>query len=235
MAYDVYFVVVFYFLVVALADGEEELVVVAAVEGVAYGEHVVAHLAAYAGGLIVDGYALFIDFAAAVRVLAEVEQFGGEAVADVDHGGGYYLFLLEKLHYVETWLGLEEAFEYVVVSVEVGLEGGVGLEGYFLAFEDDEAGVGAAEVTADADEVVDLCAFAIGDLGWIDLTDGGDVDDETHAAGGGVAASEIYIVAFAAETDASVELFEGFDAEPIAYTDGYQHLGGLGIHGGDVA
>ena len=55
-----------------------------------------------------------------------MEQFAGQSVAYVDHGGGDYLFFGKELDDVGAWLGFQVAFQHVVVAVEVGFEVGVG-------------------------------------------------------------------------------------------------------------
>ena len=62
------------FLVIFLGNGEKELVVLAAVERVAERNQVLAYLLADVRGLVVDGDVVFVDFASAGRVFADVEQ-----------------------------------------------------------------------------------------------------------------------------------------------------------------
>ena len=110
------------FLVIFLGNGEKELVVLAAVERVAERNQVLAYLLADVRGLVVDGDVVFVDFASAGRVFADVEQLACESVADVDHAGGHDIPFAELGYDVETRFRFEVSFEHVVVAVEVGLE-----------------------------------------------------------------------------------------------------------------
>ena len=87
----------------------------------------------------------------------------GEALADIGHRRGHHALLRQGLDDVHAGLGLEEAFQHIVEAVQVGLEVGVGLVGDLLPLEHQQAGVGAAQVAADADEVVVLGTVAVGD------------------------------------------------------------------------
>ena len=235
VADDVYFLAAFDFFVVFLVDGEKEFVVLATIEGVTDGEHVLAHLGTDAGGLVVDGQAFFVDLATALGLFADVEEFAGETVADINHGGGDNFFFGKKFDDIGAGFGFEVTFEDVVVAVEVGFEIGVGLEGDFFAFKDEEAAVGAAEVAADADEVVELGTAAVGDFVAVGFTDGRDGDDHAEAAARGVATDEVDIVAFAAETYAGVEFFQRLDGETVADGHADKNLARGGVHGADVA
>ena len=59
-------------------SGEEELVIVAAVEGL------------FEGGARAEGNGCSVEFGVEVGFFAEVEQVGGEAVADVNAGRGEF-------------------------------------------------------------------------------------------------------------------------------------------------
>ena len=225
----------FHFLIVTLGDGEEQFVVLAPVESVAQWYHIFAYLLADARGLVVDGDVLFIDFAAAGGLFADVEQFAREAVADVNHAGGHDATFAEFGYDVESRFGLEVALEHVVVAVEVGLRGGVGLIGGLFAFEYEQTRVGAAEVAGAADEVVAFGAVAIDNLVLVGCAYGGHGDYQAAAARGGVASDEIDVVAFAATADAVVEFFDSLDRISVADGDADENLQRDAVHGGDIA
>ena len=153
-----------YDVVLGQGHGEEELVVFAAVEG-AGGD---VHVELFGGycGLVVEGYAFFVDAAAAVAGFADVLELAAESVGDVYHRGGDDACLTQSLYDVVSGFGLHLAFEEVFFACKFGLGYGVDelvggaacalclFVGFFdllvvdgfLAFEYLESHVGCAEV-----------------------------------------------------------------------------------------
>lgn len=107
--------------------------------------------------------------------------------------------------------------------------------GDFFAFKNQEAGVGATEVSGAADEVITLGTAAIDNLVFVGSTDGSYGDDHATAAGCGVAADEIDIVAFAATADAVIQFLDSLDGIAVADGDADKNLQGDAVHGGNVA
>lgn len=218
--------------VVGQGHGEEQLVVLAAVEGAGEGRKV--ELFADEGRLVIDGDALLVDTAAYAALLADVEQFGGEAVADVHHGGGADAGLGEAAYDVGPRFGLELPFEDVFLAGEVGLRRAVSAEDALLAFEYLQSGVGRAEVSAHADEVGGACAAAVDDAVGRGFAQAGDADGQPREGRGRVAAHDVHGVALAAEAHAGVERFDVFQGEAFAQGQRYGHLPWRAVHGADV-
>ena len=160
--------------VVGERDGKQEFVVLSAGEGAHRGVHV--EFLGHAEGLVVDGDFVLVDAASQSGVVADVEDFGGEAVGDVHHGGGLDFFVAQDADDVTPGLGLELAFEDVLVAGEVGLDVGVGVEHGLFPFQQLEAHVGGSEVAAHADEVVLAGGVAVDDVGLVGLADDGDTE-----------------------------------------------------------
>ena len=110
--------------------GEEQFVVFASVKG--GGDEVHVEFLGHGGCLVVDGYALFVDAAPGMALRTDVQQFGGEAVGDVHHGGGHDSGLVEFGHDVFAGLGFQLSFEQVFVSFEGGFEFGFAGKGQVL-------------------------------------------------------------------------------------------------------
>ena len=106
-----------YLLVVANGDGEQQLVVLAAIQGAGGDVHV--QFLGHHRRLVVDGDLLLEDAAAYMALLADVHEFGGESVADVHHGGRTDAGLAQALDDVAAGLGLQLALEEVFLAGEV--------------------------------------------------------------------------------------------------------------------
>ena len=113
---------ILYLLVVANGYGKQQLVVFASVESAGGDVHV--QLLGHHGRLVVNGNLLLEDATAHVRLLADVQQFAAEAVADVHHGCGTDAGFAQALDDVATSLGLQLALQEVLLAGEVGLEVG---------------------------------------------------------------------------------------------------------------
>lgn len=71
------------FLVVFLIDGEEEFVVLSAIEGA--GNDIEVHLLGHGSRLVVDWEFVGIDGATHLALSADVQEFAGESVRDIHH------------------------------------------------------------------------------------------------------------------------------------------------------
>ena len=209
--------------------GEEELVVFASVEGC--GDEVHVELFGHGRGLVVDGYAVFVDAAAGVALVADVQELGGEPVRYVHHGGGEDVVPGEFCDDVFAGFGLELAFEEVFASFECGLEVFVACEYFFFSFEELQPHVGGSEISAYAYEVVFFGSVAVDDFACVAFADAGDADGEPSEGGGCVASDKVYSVYVAGELEAGVEFFEVFDGEALGYAQRQGELLGLPVHG----
>ena len=236
------------FLVIAYGNGEEQFVVLATVEGAGGDVHI--HLLGHDGGLVVDGDVLLIDAAADARLFADMHEFGGETVADVHHGGGTDACLAEFLDDVATGLGLELALQKVFLTAEVGLEMGEFLQSALvalllgllhllvihtlLALEQLESHIGGSEVATDTDEIGVLGSVTINDILFLGLSDTGDRDGQSCIGRGGVTADDIDVPLVAGQFEASIELLEILDREPLADGQRDGDLAGRAVHGEHV-
>ena len=98
--------------------GEQQLIVLAAIEGAGGDVHV--QLLGHDSCLVVDGQLLLVDATSGLTLFADVEQFGGEPVADVDHGSGVYAGLSQLLDDVAPRLRLQLPLQQVLLAGEVG-------------------------------------------------------------------------------------------------------------------
>lgn len=213
--------------VLGKGDGEEEFIVLAAVQRA--GGYVHVQLLGHDGGLIVEGDALLVDAAAGVALGADVRQLAAQPVADVHHAGGAYARLAQTFDDVAACLGFQLAFQDIFLAREVGLEidavgvvaGFLGLVPLlvingFLAFQELEAHIGGTQVAADADEVRGLGAVAVDDVLLSRFAQYGDADGHACEAAGGVSANEVHAVLFTSQAHAVVQRFDVLDAESFA-------------------
>ena len=224
------------FFVIRQGEGEEQLVVLATVEGA--GGDVEVELFGRNGGLVVNGDALLVDAAPHVALRADVEQLAGEAVADVHHGRGLEPGVVERLDDVAAGFRFELTLQNVFLAAEVGLSSRFGavlsLEGLFFTFQELQAHVGRTEVTADADEVGVLGSVAVDDVLLGRIADAGEAQGHTGERRGGVAAYEVDAVALAGQLNAGVEGFGVFNAEALAQGQADEELARGGVHGIEV-
>ena len=235
--------------VVGKGDGEQELVVLASVEGT--GGDVQVELLSRSGCLVVERNPFLVDAAPCVALAADVHQFAAESVADVHHRGGTDACLGECLDDVASGFWLELTLEQVFFAREVGLDVAQALQhllvallsGFsnllvvdgFLAFEQLQAHVGGSQVARNADEVVLPGSVAIDDIRWASLADGSDADGKPCEAAGRVASHDVDVVFLARKPHACIEFLNVLDGEPLADGQRDGDLLGRGVHGVDVA
>ena len=156
-----------YLLVVADGDGEQQFVILAAIEGTGGDIHI--HLLCHHGRLVVDWDVFLVDVASHARLLADMQEFGGETVADIHHRGGTDARLTEFLDDVATSLGLQLALQQVFLAAKIWLEMCQFFEGTFVstlfrifhllvvdrlfALQQLESHVGSTEIAGNADKV----------------------------------------------------------------------------------
>ena len=157
---------VLHLFVVGKTDGEEQFVVVAAIEGAGRDVHV--EVFGHRRRLIIQGDALFVHLTADVTLLADVKQLRREAVGNVNHRGGQDVGLLQQLDDVPPGLRLELSLQQIFLAGEIGLERHLRfvlthlLFVYrLLAFQHLQAHIGCAQVARHTDEVSVLGATAI--------------------------------------------------------------------------
>lgn len=218
-------------------NGEEQFVVLAAVEGASADVHV--EFFGSDGCLVVERQPFLVDAAACARCGADVEQFGRKSVADVHHGRGADAGFAQGMYDVAPCFGFEQPFEQVFASAEVGLcRFGVvcraGIEHRLFALHELEAHVGGAEVAADADEVGVLGSVAVDDVFIACFADAGDADGQSGERGRCVAADQVDSVLVAGQAQSRVEVLEVFDGEAAAHGDAHHDLPGSAVHGIDI-
>ena len=184
---------VFHSLMIADGHSEEQFIVLTAVEG-ASGDIEVEFLCHHRS-LIVDGDILLEDAASHMTLMADMEEFATESVADIHHSGGFHSRNFEFLDDVSSCLCLQLSLEQVFLTYKVGLEMAQFLECTFvtllhclfhllivhrlLAFEELESHICRTEVARHAHEVGFLSPVAIYDVVLVGLTDTGDTDGES--------------------------------------------------------
>ena len=104
---------------VANGNGEQQFIVLTAVEGTGGDVHL--HLLSHDGRLIVDGQFLLEDATAAATLLADMHELGGEAIADIHHGSGTDASLAQLLNDVATGFCLQLSLQQILLATEVGL------------------------------------------------------------------------------------------------------------------
>ena len=214
--------------------GEEEFVVLAAVEGAGGDVHI--QFLGCRGCLVIERYALLVEAAAHAGGFADVEHFGGKAVADVDHRRGAHAGFSEAFHDVAARLGLEEAFQEILAPFEVGLRrfglcGGAGVEHHLFALHELQAHVGSTEVAAHADEVCVACAAAPHDVVQPRRTDAREAQSQARERGGGVAAHDVYVIILGGEAYAGIEFLDVLHREAARKGDAHDELARRAVHG----
>ena len=232
LACNIYIWQVFYLIHIIRVDGEEQFVVLAAAQGA--GDRVEFKLQGLHLGIRVNGHAAFLQEDAHAGLLADVEQLGGDAVGNIDHGGGHQAVLFEALDHIASGFRFELPADEVVVPFQLGLYAGAGQVDLLFAFQDLQAEVGGAHVAGDADEVAHAGAAAVGELVLFALPDGRHADDQAAGGGGRVAAHKVDIVDPAGGADAVVDLVQRFHGETVGQGDGDGDLFRLRVHGVDV-
>ena len=249
MSYHTDALQVFHLLIVAYTHGEEQLVVLAAVQRA--GGHVQIQLLGHHGGLVVDGQVLFVDAAAATALVADVQQLAAQTVADVHHRRGADAVLTQQLDDVAAGLALQLTLQQVFLPGKVGLKlhqlvqllamalaAGLGhlliVDG-FLALQQLQAQIGGTEVAAHTHQVGVLGAVAVHDVVLCCLTDTGDTDGQSGERGSGVAAHYVHAPFVAGHAQALVEVVQVFHLESLAQRYAHQHLTGGAVHGEDIA
>ncbi len=230
-------------------DGEEQLVVLAAVEGAC--GHVHVQFLGHRGRLVVKRDALLIHTAAHVALCADVQQLAAQAVADVYHAGGVYAGLAQRLDDVAARLGLQLPLKQVLTPAHVGLE--ILQAGQFLlvarlaclgqllvidgtlALEQLQAHVGGTQVTAHTDEVGVARAVAAHGVGGAGLAYRGDTDGQARETAGGVTAHDIHMVLGACLPHAAIELCDVLYLEAAADGQAHGYLAGRSAHGVHIA
>ena len=207
--------------------GEEQLIVLAAVESC--GDDVEVHLLGRHGRLVVERYALLIDAAAHVALVADMQRLAAETVADVNHGRGQNALGGQCLHDVAPRLGAQLALEQVLSSGKVGFEGRqcgrvlpflsrlaqqLVIDG-FLSLEQLQAHVCSPEVAADTDEVVDLRSAACHLLSGFHVAYACDADGQSRERRGSVAANDVASAALACVAHAGIERLQILNAEAL--------------------
>ena len=134
----------FYLLMIVEGHGEEKFIILSAVESCGHEIH--SEFFGHDCSLVVNGDTVLIDAAAGVALLADVEEFGAEAVADIHHGCGDYAGLVELLDNVAACFRFELTLHEIFLAVELGDE--VFLSGgrHFLAFEELQSHIGCSEI-----------------------------------------------------------------------------------------
>ena len=100
--------------------------------------------------------------------------------------------------------------------------------------QEQEAGVGGAEVARDADEFVLVGAGAAGEAVGFDGAEGGEAEGEARNGGGDVEAGDVELVEVAAGAQAGEEFFDGLDGEAVGDGDIDRKLRRCGVHGEEV-
>ncbi len=179
---------------------EQELIVLSTIEGGSHEVHV-DFLGHYCS-LVVDWNAVFVDAASGVAVLADMEQFGREAVADIHHCGGYDAGFVELADYIPPGFGFELAFDQIFFAVELRNEVFVAATNVFLAFEQLQTHIGCAKVAGHAYKIGVFCSRAFHHLvlGCVANTCNG--YDKSGTGCRCVASHEIHAVDLAGQTDA---------------------------------
>ncbi len=223
-----------HFVVVGERHGEEEFVVLAAVEGAGGDVHI--QFLGCRSSLVVKRYALLVEAAAHAGGFADVEHFGGKAVADVYHRRGAYAGGAELFHDVAARLGFEEAFQEILAPLEIGLRrfglcGGAGVEHHLFALHELKPHVGCAEVTAHTNEVCVAGTAAPHDVFLPRRTDARETQRKSRERGGGVAAHDVYIIVLGGKAYAGIEFLNILYREAAREGDAHDELARRAVHG----
>ena len=229
--------------------GEQQFVVLAAVQGT--GGHIHVHLLGHHRCLIVDGNLLLVDATTNARLLADVHQFAGKTIADVHHRRGTDASLAQFLDDVATSLGLQLALQQILLAGKVGTEVGQLLEGFLvalllgvvhltiihalLALQQLQPHIGSTQVARDADEVGVLGTVAIDDVLLLGLADTGDADGQTRIGRGGIATHDVDAPFLAGQAQSGIKLLHVLHGEALAQSQRYGDLARRAVHGKDVA
>ena len=114
------------------------------------------------------------------------------------------------------------------------MEIGVGLVGHLLAFKDEQTGVGTAQITADAYQVVQAGTAATGEALFVHRTQRTDSNHHARTAAARTTTHQIHIIALAAQADARIQFLQRFDRVAIGDDHRHGNLGGRAIHGSDI-
>ena len=104
-----------------------------------------------------------------------------------------------------------------------------------FTFEQLQAHVGGAEVTADADEVGGLGSIAIDNIHGTCLADGSDADGKTGEAACGVTSHKIYMVFLTCQKHSAVQCLDVLNTEALRHGKTYGDLTRCAHHGVDIA
>jgi len=231
-------------LVVVDVAGEEEFVILAAVESAS--DDIEVHLVGKCYRLVIDGEFVLVDVAADLGLRAYMEEFGRESVGDIHHGRGFDARLAQLLDDIDACLGFELALKEVFTTLELLVDGIVVLVGFAeivvaggtedlqLALQELESEIRRAEVACDADEVVGFGTVAVDDILFVGYAEAGDGNGQTVHRGAGVTADEVDMIMFAREARAYVELLQILNRETRGYTQTDGDLRGGSVHGADI-
>ena len=222
----------FHLLVILLFHGEQQFVVLAAVEGDG-GGHNFQFTEGLEGERIHRGLVL-VDGAAEVIEVADMEEGGGETVADDSHAGGKNAVFAEGFDDVEARFRFQLAFQQVVVALEVGLGVSSGFEDLLLTLQEEEPCVGGAEVARHADEFVFASAGASGEPVGFNRAEGGEADGEAGNGGGDIKVGDVEMIVVATGAQAGEQLLDGFDGEAVGDGEVDGELRRDGVHGEKV-
>ena len=177
------------FLVVVDIAGEEEFIILAAIECTS--DDVQIHLFRESNRLVVDRQFVLVDIAAYFGLCADMEEFGGESVGDIHHSRRMDACFAERTDYIHASFWFELSFEQVFASLERLMDTIVMLvrlgevvvlrraEDLQFALKELQSEIRRAEIACDANEVADLGAVAIDDIFLVRDPKAGDSDGQS--------------------------------------------------------
>ncbi len=145
-----------------MADGEQEFVVFAAVQGGGDGAKV--EFSGGEVGLLVDGQIFLKHHRPNARRFAELQQIGSQSVRKVDHGGGRDARLGQFVDDVHSGFGFELPLHHVIVPFQLWLHIRISQENLLFAFQNLQAQVSRTQITRNAEQVVGLGGVAVNDF-----------------------------------------------------------------------
>ena len=212
--------------------GEEQLVVLAAVERCDYGVDV--HLLCKLGCLACNGNTLKVYARATLRRAANLTKVACKTIREVNHRCWLNALLLKCVDDVDAGAGLEVTLQEVFVARELRLGVCDILQYALLALQEVETHVCRTEVGGDADKVVLLGTRTICYLALLCATRSRDCYYKAIHRGGGVATHDVHAKLLCCMLHALVEFVECLNRNLCRYAERYDHLLGLRVHREDV-
>ena len=214
--------------------GEEQLVVLATIQS---GNHRVdIHLLGQCGGLLCQRHTLQVDACATLRRLANLQHLRSQTVGNINHRGWHNALLAQRLDHIVASTRFEITLQQILITLEFrGYGIAQALQYSALTLQQAQAHIRSTEIAGKADQIVLLCATAIGYFALLGTTYGGDVDDKACNRSRGVATNQIDACLFASELHALVEVVEELNRELRRDAEREGYLLGYGIHRHHIA